>query len=88
MGSSCIGTNEVVYTEAELTSTLYFLPRQARTDFYFEVILPSVTYGMLVWGSCDQVLFSDLESIHVRAAKIIFNLDWCTLSKEVRAIAK
>ena len=43
---------------------------------------------MLVWGSCGQVLFSDLESIHVRAAKIIFNLDWCTSSKEVLAIAK
>jgi len=27
-------------------------------------ILGSVTYGMLVWGSCGQVLFSDLESIY------------------------
>ena len=40
--------------------------------------MPSVTYGMLVLGSCGQVRFSNLESIHVRAAKIIFNLDWCT----------
>ena len=78
----------VVYPEAYLLKSLYFLPRQARTDFYFGVILPSVTYGMLVWGLCSQVLFSDLESIHVRAAKIIFNLDWCTPSKEVLAIAK
>ena len=31
-----------------LLKSLYFLPRQARTDFYFGVILPSVTYGMLV----------------------------------------
>ena len=64
-----IGTNEVVY--AEEIKSLYFLPRQARTDFYFGVILPSVTYGMLVWGSCFQVLFSDLESIHVTGAKMI-----------------
>ena len=34
------------------------------------------------------MLFSELESIHVRAAKIIFNLDWCTPSKAVLAIAK
>ena len=61
-----------------LLNWLYFLPRQARTDFYFRVFLPSVTYGMLVWGSCGQVLFSNLESIHVRAARIIFDLDWCT----------
>ena len=44
-----------------LLKSLYFLPRQARTDFYFGVILPSVTYCMLVWGSCGQVLFSNLE---------------------------
>ena len=37
-----------------LLKSLYFLSRQTRTDFYFGVILPSVTYGMLVWGSCGQ----------------------------------
>ena len=31
-----------------LVKSLYFLPRQERTDFYFGVMLPSVTYGMLV----------------------------------------
>ena len=41
-----------------LLKSLYFLLRQARTDVYFGVILPSVAYGMLVWGSCGQVLFS------------------------------
>ena len=66
-----------------LLKSLYFLPRQARTDFYFRVILPFVTYGMLVRGSCDQVLFSDLESIHVRAAEITFKLDWFMPSKKV-----
>ena len=52
--------------------------------------MPSVTYvwyvslGLL----CGLVLFSNLESIHVRAAKIIFNLDWCTPGKAVLATAK
>ena len=50
--------------------------------------MPSVTNGMLVWGSCGQAFFSNLESIHVRAAKIIPNLDWCKPSKEVLAAAK
>ena len=40
-----------------LLKSLYFLPRQARTDFYFGVILPSVTYGMLVWGSLRSSAF-------------------------------
>ena len=57
-----------------LLKSLYFLPRQSRTDFYFGLILHSAMYDMLVWGSCGQVLFSNLESIHVRTAKIIFNL--------------
>ena len=91
MGSSCIGTSEVVYTEVELTEII-LLPalRQARTEFYFGVILPSVACGMLVCGSCTAVKYfsQNLESTHVRTAKVIFNLDWCTLSKEVLATAK
>ena len=91
MGSSCIGTSEVVYAEVELTEIIV-LPalRQARTEFYFELILPFVAYGMLVCGSCTAVKCSsqNLEPTHVRTAKVIFNLDWCTLSKEVLATAK
>ena len=30
----------------------------------------------------------NLESTHVIAAKVIFNLDWCTPGKEVLATAK
>ena len=67
---------------------LYFLPREARTYFYFGVILPSIMYCMLVWGSCGQVLLANLESIHVGGAKIIFHLDWCTPCKEVLGTAK
>ena len=50
-----------------LLKSLYFLLRQARTDFYFGVILPSVAYGMLVWGSCTAVKYfsQNLESTHV-----------------------
>ena len=53
-----------------LLGSLYFLPIGARLDFYFKVILPSVTYGLLIWGSWGKTLFSSLERIHVRAAKI------------------
>ena len=66
-----------------LLRSLYFLPVQARVDFYFKVILPSVTYGMLVWGSLGAALFSELEKIHVRTAKLIYGLDWLTPSDEV-----
>ena len=39
-----------------LLRSLYFLPTTARADFYFKVILPSVTYGLDWYTPSDQVL--------------------------------
>ena len=65
-----------------LLRSLHFLPVQARMDFYFKVIIPSVTYGIVVWGSsCGKTLLDELEKVHVRAAKIILRLDWDTPSE-------
>ena len=72
----------------KLLRSLYFLPILARVDFYFKVILPSVTYGMLVWGSCGTSLFIESEKIHVHAAKFIYGLDWLTPSDEVLLLTK
>ena len=52
-----------------------FLPRNVRQDLYFKVILPSVTYGLILWGSCcNSDLFQSLERLHCRAARLIFHL--------------
>ena len=52
-----------------------FLPRNVRQDLYFKVILPSVTYGLILWGSCcNSDLFQSLERLHCMAARLIFNL--------------
>ena len=52
-----------------------FLPRNVRQDLYFKVISPSVTYGLILWGSCcNSDLFQSLERLHCRAARPIFNL--------------
>ena len=68
-----------------LLRSLYFLPVKARLDFYFKVILPSVLYGLIIWGSCDKTLFNTLERIHIRAAKLIHGLDWNLPSVDVLA---
>ena len=34
-----------------LLKSLYFLPINAKLDFYFKVVLPSITYGILIWES-------------------------------------
>ena len=52
-----------------------FLPRTVPQDLYFKVILPSVTYGLILWGSCcNSDLCQSLERLHCRAARLIFNL--------------
>lgn len=53
-----------------------FLPKEVVINFYLKVILPSVTYDLVLWGSCFNAdLFDSLERLHCRAARIlIFNL--------------
>ena len=41
----------------------------------------------VIWGSCGKILVSELERIHVRAAKLIYSMDWYTPSEEVLARA-
>ena len=52
-----------------------FLPKNSLLDLDFQVILPSVTYALPIWGCCtNKNEFNSLESIHCRAARIIYNL--------------
>lgn len=71
-----------------LLKSLYFLLQQARLDFYFKVIFPSITYGLLIWGTVGKSLQGTLEKIHMRAARIIFNLGSETSTEEVKKITK
>ena len=37
--------------------------------------MPSVTYGLILWGSCCNFdLFQSMARLHCRAARLIFNL--------------
>ena len=61
-----------------------FLPRNVRQDLYFKVILPSVAYGLKLWGSCyNSNLFQSVERLYCRAARLIFNLPKDMASAEV-----
>ena len=53
---------------------LKFLPKEALETIYFKTVIPCVTYGIAVWGSCSSSLLDDLESIHIRAARVIHNI--------------
>ena len=34
-------------------------------------MLPSVLYGILIWGNCAKHLLDDVEKIHIKAARFI-----------------
>ena len=48
------------------------------------MILPSVKYGLVLWGSCcNSDMLDSIERLHCRAARIIFNLPKDMPSNEV-----
>ena len=52
--------------------------------FYFGVILPSINYGLVLWGlCCNSELINSIERLHSRAARIIFNLFKDMASSEI-----
>ena len=66
-----------------------FLPRKVFLRFDFSVILPSVKYGIVLWGSCtNSDLVNSVNSLHCRTARIIFNLPSDMPSTEVLTCAQ
>ena len=51
-----------------------YLPIATQEEIYFKTVIAAVTYGIAVWGTCSQVLMSQLERIYARAAKLIHKL--------------
>ena len=62
-----------------------FLGREALLDLYCKVVLPAVLYGlMIVWVGCANAeQLNSLESLHHRAARMIFNLTYDMPSADV-----
>ena len=53
---------------------LKFLPKEALETIYFKAVIPCVTYDIAVWASCSSSLLDGLESVHIRAARVIHNI--------------
>ena len=48
---------------------------------YFKTVIPSVLYGIVVWGSGSK--FKELELIHIRAARLIHKLPKGMTDKDI-----
>ena len=71
-------------SKLELLKRSRFLPKDVLIKFYFSVILPSINYGLVLWGSCcNSELINSIDRLHCRAARIIFNLSKDMASSEV-----
>ena len=65
-----------------------FLPRNSLLDLYFNVILTPVTNALPIWGCCtNRNEFNSLESIHCRAARVIYNYPYDMPSEDIRKTA-
>ena len=59
-----------------------YLPRHVLEEIYQKSVLPTVTYGILVRGTCSLSLLDDLEHYHIRAAKMMYNIEQGHLTNE------
>jgi len=61
-------------TQITMLRKIRFLSTKQLEGIYFKMILPNITYCLLVWGSCSLTLFEEIEQLHIKAARIIHNI--------------
>ena len=47
------------------------LPASTMSTIYHQGILPSVLYGISIWGNCSPNIMARLENLHIRAGRFI-----------------
>ncbi|XP_067052004.1 uncharacterized protein [Acropora muricata] len=58
--------------KVKMLRRINFLSTSILENFYYKIVIPSVLYGIVIWGSGPK--FKDLEMIHIRAARLIHKL--------------
>ena len=51
--------------KVKMLRRINFLSTSILETFYYKMVIPSVLYGIVIWGSGPK--FKDLEMIHIRA---------------------
>ena len=58
--------------KVKMLRRINFLSTSILETFYYKIVIPSVLYGIVIWGSGPKL--KDLEMIHIRAARLIHKL--------------
>ena len=70
-------------SKLSLLRRMRFLPRKQVEDFYTKVILPSVTYGLIVWGSCNKTHLKQPGETPCKGWEDCLRLPWDTSAEDV-----
>ena len=63
-----------------------FLPQSILESIYFNSIIPSVVYNIVVWGSASPSLMEDIQRIHMKAIRIVCKLPMTTPADEIKKL--
>jgi len=50
------------------------LPKNTLSTIYLQGILPSVSYGLSIWGNCSRVHLERLDDLHIKASRFIHRI--------------
>ena len=48
-----------------------FLPSETLEKIYYSMIIPKITYGLLIWGTSSKNLMQKTETQHIKATRIV-----------------
>lgn len=65
-------TRSAFNAKIKMLRRINFLSTSILETFYYKIVIPSVLYGIVIWGSGPKL--KDLEMIHIRAARLIHKL--------------
>ena len=51
-----------------------FLQRKVLEEIYYKSVIAGVVYCISVWGNCDTAKLNEIEKMHKRAAKLIYDV--------------
>ena len=75
MGTTYTRNKKRICKQTEYDKMQPILTKANAPRFILKIILPSITYAMTIWGGCtNKEGFLSLESLHCRAARVIFRL--------------
>ena len=51
-----------------------YLLRTVQEQIYYKTVITAITYCMAVWGTVSDSHVDELDTLHVKAAKIVYNI--------------